>query len=231
MEGGGGGGRWSLLLLYSDTLRDQPFNWTSNGTQSENRTMCSILCTIPFYKSHFPHAQLFCTHPVVKVLCQKVCLCQNVQQLYKINSHRSWTPFIVQESISIPHNYLKSTLPPTYLHLHHNSLTSNQLQDFKYSIERIDNGVPAYIYVYFLILQNIYKLLFTLYSLLIQNLAIVKISCPYLLVKEQGLSLYSDPTPIYLFVYPIIIPQTTVDWKCYYQFFTMMTLIKNHVIF
>jgi hypothetical protein len=43
--------------------------------------------------------------------------------------------------------------------------------------------------------------LFTLYYLLIQNLALVKISFPSLLVKEQGVGLYSDPTPIYLFVY------------------------------
>ncbi len=46
--------------------------------------MRSILCTIPFYKSHFPHTQLFCTHPVVKVIRQNVCLCQNLQQLYPI---------------------------------------------------------------------------------------------------------------------------------------------------
>jgi hypothetical protein len=36
--------------------------------------------------------------------------------------------------------------------------------------------VFVYLYVYPLILQKIYKLLFTLYSLLIQNLAIVKIA-------------------------------------------------------
>ncbi len=75
---------------------------------------------------------------------------------------------------------------------------------------QIDRG-NIYLYVYFLILQNIFKLLFTLYSLLIQNLALVKISCPSLLVKEQGLGLYSDPTPIYLFVYPTIIPLTNGD--------------------
>jgi hypothetical protein len=91
--------------------------------------MRSILCTIPFYKSHFPHTQLFYTHLVVKVICQNVCLCQKYNNYIKYNSHRSWTPVIVQESISVQHHYLNSTLPPIYLFLHPNSLTSNQLQD------------------------------------------------------------------------------------------------------
>jgi hypothetical protein len=126
--------------------------------------MRSILCTIPFYKSHFPNTQLFCTHLVVKFICQKVCLCKKYNNYIHFNFNRSWTPFIVQESISIQHNYLNSTLPPIYLLLHPNSLTYNQLQDIYYSIEREGYGMPAYLYVYLLLRLNTYNLLFTLYS-------------------------------------------------------------------
>ncbi len=90
--------------------------------------MHSILSTIPFYKSHFPHTQLFSTHLVVKVICQKVCLCQKYNNYIEFNSHRSWASFIVQESISVNHNYLNSTLSPFYLLLHPNSLTNSRNQ-------------------------------------------------------------------------------------------------------
>jgi hypothetical protein len=57
--------------------------------------MRSILCTIPFHKAYFPHTQLFCTHPVVKVARQPVRLCQLYLLIEnhrnRITSHWSWT--------------------------------------------------------------------------------------------------------------------------------------------
>ena len=116
----------------------------------------------------------------------------------KPTSHRSWTPLYVPEPVSFHPSIYYSTLKSHLNPLHPISITSNQLQDIYYLIERIDYGVPAYLYVYSLILQNISILLITLLFLLIQNLSLViKLSCPSHLVKDKGVGLYSESTPIY----------------------------------
>ncbi len=77
----------------------------------------------------------------------------------KLISHRSWTPHTYRSPS--PSTHLSKIYPDIHLTpLHPKSLSFNQLQDIYYSIERIDYGVPAYLYVYFLLLQNISKLFF-----------------------------------------------------------------------
>ena len=108
-----------------------------------------------------------------KVKCQNVYLCQKVQHLYKTNLSPVTDSAIRTGARLLPLSYLFSTLKPYLYPLHPISITSNQLQDIYYLIERIDYGVPAYLYVYFLILQNISILLITLLFLLIHNLSFV----------------------------------------------------------
>ncbi len=91
--------------------------------------------------------------------------------------------------------------PSPSTHLHPKSLTSNLLQDIYYSIERIDYGVPAYLYVYFLMLiEHLQTTNHTLILAHTKSSFSHKISCPSLLVKEQGVVLYSDPTSIYFYL-------------------------------
>ena len=108
-----------------------------------------------------------------KVKRQNVYLCQKVQHRYKTNLSPVMDSAIRTGAHLLPPIYL-ILYPDTHLTpLHPKSLTSNQLQDIYYLIERIDYGVPAYLYVYFLMLQNISILLLTLLYFLIQNLALV----------------------------------------------------------
>ena len=108
-----------------------------------------------------------------KVKRQNVYLCQKVQHLYKTNLSPVMDSAIRTGARLLPPSIYYSTLKSHLSPLHPISITSNQLQDIYYLIERIDYGVPAYLYVYFLILQNISILLITLLFLLIHNLSLV----------------------------------------------------------